>query len=115
MNETANQDPSTLSTEEKIKRATDAITRLYSDGHPICIAYSGGKDSTIVLALALNAAVEHARTGGTLPQILITHANTGIENPGYQAVIIHELERIKAFIDDYKLPAIYHLGRSLLM
>lgn len=105
MNTPAFQDPSTLSTEEKIKRATDAITRLYRDGHPVCIAYSGGKDSTIVLALALNAAVEHAANGGSLPQILITHANTGIENPGYQAVIINELERIKLFIESYKLPA----------
>lgn len=94
-----------LTTAQKVERAKQSIARVLEAGHPICVAWSGGKDSTILLTLTLAAAIEHRDAGGELPYILITHANTGIENPAYQQVIDAERARIEAFIEQHNLPA----------
>lgn len=94
-----------LSTEDKTSRAIASIGRLFESGHPVSVAWSGGKESTILLSLVFSAALAHRGGGGKLPMILITHANTGIENPAYQRVIDLERARIEAFIDRHDLPA----------
>lgn len=45
------------SNERKIDRALGAILRLLQAAHPVVIAYSGGKDSSVVVALVLHAAL----------------------------------------------------------
>lgn len=98
-------DIAALSTDKKILRAKQSLKRIFEAGHPVCVAWSGGKDSTITLSLTLAAAMEFREEGGEMPYILITHANTGIENPAYQTVIDSERSRIEAFIERHNLPA----------
>lgn len=96
--------PELLETAQKIVRAKEGICRLFDRGHPVCVAYSAGKDSSVMLSLVLTAAVEYQEAGGRVPQILVTHANTGIENPAYQVVINHEIGRVKEFAAANGLP-----------
>lgn len=89
--------PSEQTTAQKIVRAKTALKRLLEAGSPLAAAFSGGKDSSVMLSLLLTSAVEYKEAGGTLPPILVTHANTGIENPAYQVVVHHELARVREF------------------
>lgn len=103
-----------LQTDEKVRRAEVAITRLFRDGHPVCVAYSAGKDSSVMLALVLNAARVFRAAGGALPPILVTHSNTGIENPAFQAVAYQEIARINAFARAHDLPVLVDVVQPAL-
>jgi len=78
-------------------QAESAIARLLDVGHPLLVAYSGGKDSTAVLALALNAARKLRESGRTVPRIIVTHGNTGIENPLVEALAEREMQKAREF------------------
>ncbi|MEJ6002540.1 phosphoadenosine phosphosulfate reductase domain-containing protein [Paucibacter soli] len=94
-----------LSTEDKVARSKAAIHRVFDDGHPIVLAYSAGKDSTVMLYLALEVAVERKAQDLPMNQILITHASTLVDNPAYEEVTRHEIAKIRAFITEHDLPA----------
>jgi hypothetical protein len=102
--EISDRPPWGLSTQEKVARAEYGIHRLFEAGNPLTIAYSAGKDSSVLLAIVLDAARSFKESGGTLPLILVTHANTGIENPAFQVVAIAEIARIRAFAATHGLP-----------
>ena len=44
--------------EEVIERGKNRIRKVLLAGHPAVLAFSSGKDSTVLVALALNAARE---------------------------------------------------------
>lgn len=67
-----------------------AIERVLLDGTVVC-AYSSGKDSSSVATLMLNAAVNVIRARHTCPQLVISHSDTGIENPLVRAIADGEL------------------------
>lgn len=93
-----------MTTHEKVARAEYGIHRLFEAGNAIVLAYSAGKDSSVMLALVLDAALSFQEAGGTLPPILVTHANTGLENPAFQVVANSEIERIRRFATAHNLP-----------
>lgn len=96
--------PSDLSTEEKVERAVNAIGRLIKEGMPHAVAYSGGKDSSVMAALVLEAARRAKEQGIAIPPILFTHARTGIDNPAMDMVARMEIERIQQYAKEHKLP-----------
>ncbi|KWT95568.1 hypothetical protein WDL1P1_00217 (plasmid) [Variovorax sp. WDL1] len=73
------------------------IRGLLEEGRAVLVAFSSGKDSSLVLALALNAALALKRSGGDVPPILITHGDTGIENPTISALAMREMEKARQF------------------
>jgi DNA sulfur modification protein DndC len=77
--------------------AMQVIRGLLVSGHPLLVAYSGGKDSTVVLALALNAARALKEAGHEVPAVIVTHGNTGIENPSVSALAEHEMQKVRDF------------------
>lgn len=93
-----------LTTTEKVARARQGIRVLLEAGRPLAVAYSAGKDSSVLMALVFDAAIEAKAAGTLLPSILVTHANTGIENPAYQQVANAEIGRIEAFAARNGLP-----------
>lgn len=93
-----------LPTKEKIARASAAIHAIFEAGHPVAVSYSAGKDSTVLLYLVLEVARQRQAAGQRLAYILITHANTGIENPAYAKVAEDEIQRIRAYAVSLGLP-----------
>lgn len=60
--------------------AIRSMVALMQQGHPLVIAYSGGKDSSVLANLALTAAIA-AHCAGTLATLVLTHADVGaVEN-----------------------------------
>ncbi|WP_455289316.1 hypothetical protein [Cupriavidus necator] len=80
----------------KVDKAIDAICQLLISGHPLVIAYSGGKDSSMVAALALHAAALH-RAGGGNPLVVVTTGDTLVESPEVTEHYRAELARMRAF------------------
>ena len=66
--------------EKKIDNALAIITALLHARHPIVVAFSGGKDSSVVAALVLHAAMLYRAAGGT-PIIVATTGDTLVESP----------------------------------
>jgi 3'-phosphoadenosine 5'-phosphosulfate sulfotransferase (PAPS reductase)/FAD synthetase len=77
--------------------ALRAMTSTLRAGHPLAIAYSGGKDSSVLANLALAAACQVKAEGGrTL--LAVTHADVGaVENPEIRALVRDELACMKRF------------------
>lgn len=66
--------------EDKADRAVHAILTILEAGHPLVLAYSGGKDSGMVAAPALHAAALHHAAGGK-PLVVVTTGDTLVESP----------------------------------
>uniref|UniRef100_UPI003F493DEC phosphoadenosine phosphosulfate sulfotransferase n=1 Tax=Cupriavidus taiwanensis TaxID=164546 RepID=UPI003F493DEC len=82
--------------EDRAEETIQAIRRLLEAGHPLVIAYSGGKDSSMVAALALHAAVEHRAAGGR-PLVVVTTGDTLVESPDVAEHYRNELGRMRKF------------------
>ena len=93
-----------LSTVEKVQRSKDAIHSVFDKGHPVVVAYSAGKDSTVMLYLILEVATERKAQGLPMNQILVTHASTQVDNPAYEEVTKTEIARIRAWAAEKELP-----------
>ncbi|MGT2453890.1 hypothetical protein ACU4GI_11560 [Cupriavidus basilensis] len=81
--------------DQKIDRAIGAILRLFHAAHPVVIAYSGGKDSSVVAALVLHAALLHRAAGGK-PLVIVTTSDTKVESPEVNLHYRAELKRMRA-------------------
>lgn len=86
-----------LDTDAKVARALTAISSVLERQHPCAVAWSGGKDSTFMLMLVLEAAMGLKERGVTIPQILVTHARTGIDNPAIDSLAKRDIARIRAY------------------
>lgn len=67
--------------DELAERSISVVMDVLRQGHPLRVNASGGKDSTLVCCLALEAARRVASAGEGVPELTITSADTGIENP----------------------------------
>jgi len=75
-----------------------ALTGLLEEGHPLVVAYSGGKDSSVLANLALNAGRMARTGGGRVPPIVVTHADVGsVENPEIRALVSGEMAKMQRF------------------
>ncbi|UEC01671.1 phosphoadenosine phosphosulfate reductase domain-containing protein [Burkholderia vietnamiensis] len=78
-------------------QALAAMTAALHAGHPLAVAYSGGKDSSVLANLALTAAVGVHQAGGR-SLLVITHADVGaVENPEIRSLVRAELGRMQRF------------------
>lgn len=78
-------------------QALAAMQAVLGDGHPLAVAYSGGKDSSVLANLALSAALA-AHGEGRRALLVITHADVGaVENPEIRALVRGELQRMQQF------------------
>lgn len=82
--------------ERKADKAIASIIALFNAGHPMVVAYSGGKDSSVVAALVFHAAQLHRAAGGT-PVVVATTGDTLVESPEVVQHYRAELARMRAF------------------
>ncbi|WP_425953253.1 phosphoadenosine phosphosulfate sulfotransferase [Ralstonia pseudosolanacearum] len=85
-----------VSIEERIERALAAIVALFAAGHPVVVAYSGGKDSSVVAALVLHGAIQ-AKAAGHNPLIVVTTGDTLVENPEITSHYRAEMGKMRRF------------------
>jgi DNA sulfur modification protein DndC len=93
-----------LSTAQKIARSKASLHGVFEAGHPVVVAYSAGKDSTVMLYLVLEVAAERKAIGLQMNQILVTHASTQVDNPAYEEVTRTEIAKIRAYALKLSLP-----------
>ncbi len=95
---------SELTTAQKVDRALAAIDHVMEREHATAWAFSSGKDSTVTMSLGIEAARRRLAAGKPVPQMLVTHADTGIENPAMHAVAMLEIARIERYCNSIDLP-----------
>ncbi|MCA3184081.1 DNA sulfur modification protein DndC [Cupriavidus metallidurans] len=91
--------------EKKIDNALAIITALLHARHPIVVAFSGGKDSSVVAALVLHAAMLYRAAGGT-PIIVATTGDTLVESPEVSHHYRAELRRMHQYGRDHDFKVI---------
>lgn len=79
---------------EVLERAEKAIERVFKDFKRISVAYSGGKDSTVVLLLVFRYLLKHP---DCKHEITIVSADTLVDNP----LILRHLLKMKKVIENY--------------
>lgn len=86
-----------------VHQAKETLKTLLAAGTPICVSWSAGKDSSTVLSLVLDAARELRQAGGDPAPILVTHADTRIENPEVVAHAVAEMSKVRAYAAQHGL------------
>lgn len=96
--------------EERIDRAESALTELMRHGAPVCVSWSAGKDSSCVLNLLLSAAVKFKAAGGEVPPIVVTHADTMVENPEMTLYARNEMVQVRSFAKRHGLDLVIEVA-----
>jgi len=84
-------------------KAERVLTRLLECGNPVCVSWSAGKDSSVVLNLLLCAAARMTQAGQATPPIFVTHADTGVENPEMVLYARNEMTQVRDFARVHEL------------
>lgn len=96
---TATVDLQALRSQTPEAHALRAMEGAMRAGHPLAVAYSGGKDSSVLANLALTA-VRSERMQGRRAPLVITHADVGaVENPEIRSLVRDELARMRRYAD----------------
>jgi DNA sulfur modification protein DndC len=88
---------------DRVNLALSTIQALFEDNVPVCVAFSGGKDSTVCADLTLRAAINAAQTPDVKPWVIVTTSDTLVENPEITQHYRKELQLMKAFGKLHKL------------
>ncbi|MBU1248690.1 MAG: phosphoadenosine phosphosulfate reductase family protein [Proteobacteria bacterium] len=99
---------------DKITYARKLIRRTMNQGHALIMAWSGGKDSSTVMCLVLSESMAFKRDNGSSPRLVVSHANTGVENPEMERVANLDLERIRDFADKHGLDLEIRVSQPVL-
>lgn len=79
------------------KQALAAMMAALRMGHPLAVAYSGGKDSSVLANLALAAALA-VKSDGHRALVIVSHADVGaVENPEIRSLVRSEMQSMARF------------------
>ncbi len=114
-NVTLNQAPlNTIMLDGKIKDAFYALYRLLITQTPVRIATSFGKDSSCITSLTLMAAARAVQDGFTLAPIVLSHGDTGIENPSVHQYAMNEIKKVQAYAKENNFDVIVSIAKPTL-
>lgn len=88
----------------KAEQVITWLMSLLSNSHPLCTAYSGGKDSSAVLVLMLEAIRRCKACGIRVPTCYVTNSDTLLENPAMKLYVDTMLDRIREHCKINQLP-----------
>lgn len=81
----------------------------------VSVAWSGGKDSSVILGLTIQAAQSLLTAGVDLnAPILVTHGDTLVENPEIRAYADDEITRLRGYAERHAIPLQVHVARPNL-
>ena len=92
----------------EIKLLTAEIQKIYLQGNPIVIGWSGGKDSTTVLQLAWNA-VYQLPIAQRIHKIYVLTNDTLVENPIVSAQVRNSLKQMELAAQEQEMPIVTHM------
>lgn len=97
---------STLSIEVKEQKALHILEHYYlNDPRPFCVAYSGGKDSSVILFLVIKMLEKLKAENIKLEKkVLVINSNTLAELPPILKHLETSLKQIELYADKHKLP-----------
>lgn len=84
-------------------QAIDSIKKVLKT-KMLSVAWSSGKDSSALLGLVVQAAQQLVQEGVAFQRILVTHGDTGVENPEVRAYADSEISRIEAYAKRRGIP-----------
>lgn len=84
------------SLEVRIAQCKKTILSLFEENTPVCVAFSGGKDSTVCCDLVLTVAQESV-AAGIKPLVVITTGDTLAENPEVSELYRNELKKMSSY------------------
>ena len=90
--------------EQLVQAAVASIRTVLESGKSCALAFSSGKDSSVVAGLLLLAARACRQAGVALKPILVTHGDTGVENPEVHQNALAEMRRIEQYCARYDIP-----------
>ena len=82
---------------ELLEQARATLRGLYASRAPVFIAFSGGKDSTVLADIAITTARDYFMQTGVQPSLTFTTSDTGIENPEVHEHFQRDLIRLRKF------------------
>ena len=81
----------------KPSKAIASIKKQIQEGKILFVSWSGGKDSSVILDLTLKAALEYRNETGRSTLVVVTHADTLVENPEMDLYTRREMQKIRDF------------------
>src|SRR5690554_5518967 len=80
------------------------LESLYaSDSRPWVVAYSGGKDSTLVLQLVYEFLLKAKRAGRVDKPVFVISSDTRVEAPNVSRYVAETLDRIQKAADEHQI------------
>lgn len=98
----------------KAGTAYAVVNAAMDDGHPLVVAFSSGKDSSTLASITLAVAAMRRRAGLPVPLIMISHSDTGVENPEVRLLADSEMEKMRDFAARHGFRVEIRIGRPLL-
>ena len=100
--------------DEKINQCIAVIEKYMREDYCITLAYSGGKDSSVMLDLTLHVLTDLVRRGESVNTLHIMNSNTGLENPIVEKYTMGELAKIEHYATENNLPVEVHVATPSL-
>lgn len=88
---------------------------LVSRDYVLQAATSFGKDSSVMLAMVLEACKIASQRGVDYPAIIISHADTGIENPEILKLNKGEIAKVHSYCQHHRIKYVFSHARPRLM
>ncbi|TBR77015.1 MAG: hypothetical protein EPN64_04650 [Burkholderiaceae bacterium] len=90
--------------ESPFARAQRRVREVIQAGHPICLAFSAGKDSSALANIVLCTAAELRAAGDAVPPIIVVNSDTGVDQPEVVTLAGSELAKMQRFAKEHDLP-----------
>lgn len=103
------------SLESRVQLALGTIVALFEADVPVCVAYSGGKDSGVCADLTLRAAVQVAARGRHHPLVVVTTSDTLVENPEITQHYRRELQLMRAYARKHGIRLLTRIAQPSLL
>lgn len=106
--------PTPYRRESPQERATRRIASVLRQRHPLVIAFSAGKDSSAVAALTLDTARRMIADGEYCPPLVVTHGDTGVEQPEITELARVELAKMRVYAMRHSIPLDVRISKPQL-